>query len=260
MNREGALLAGNTLSFMSQFSSINSVELDGDRVEDLRHNIGTVLQGALTEEGQTPLMPGSTAIMGRVTTYHGSYLELVHSLRQDIVWLDPPWGGPEYNQGQRLEDLYLGDTPVSALCAFLLRRHAGIVALRLPSSLAADTFLRLIWTHHQLEAAGTFSHTKGTTKQEQVSEAEDGEGRSSGFFVHDSTVQMGRSTLLILVRATSGADDAAAASDESMPPPGLEEERKCLAERLSIVLRAMCRAEGGLICRSGKWRRISKQT
>ena len=255
------LYAGNTMSFMSQFSNINSVELDGDRVEDLRHNIGTILQGALmTEEGITPLPGSAASIMGHVTTYHGSYLDLMHSLRQDIVWLDPPWGGPEYNQGQRLEDLYLGDTAVSALCAFLLQRHANIVALRLPSSLAADTFLRLIWTSsHQLGAAETSLHRQDMTKQE-VSEAdEDAEGCS--FFVHDSTVQMGRSTLLILVKETSGTGDAAATSDESIPPSGPpEEKRRCLAERLAIVLRDTCRAEGGLHCRSGKWWSISKET
>lgn len=119
---------------MRSFASVSSVEMDADRVMDLRHNVDCIM-GLASSQGLSA---------ATVTTHQGDYVELMKQLEQDIVFIDPPWGGPAYKDGQGglLEDLYLGEASVAWLCWDLLQTQAQIVALRLPSVLPVNVFLR----------------------------------------------------------------------------------------------------------------------
>ena len=146
-----ACSGGNTLSLMRRFAHVQSVELDEDRVTDLRHNVDAVLRHHSHHQEAGPT-PGSTrsAVLGTATTFLGDYLELAGSLVQDVVFLDPPWGGPDYvstdpGGASCLQDLFLGEVPVSSLCRGLLAsKRAALVALRLPSRLTVDAFMQSV--------------------------------------------------------------------------------------------------------------------
>jgi hypothetical protein len=84
-----ACVGGNSLSFCQYFRHVNVVESDLNRFNMLRHNLCTM--GFLN-----------------LSCYHASYLNVLHSLYQDVVFLDPPWGGPGYAEYERLE-LFLDD-------------------------------------------------------------------------------------------------------------------------------------------------------
>ena len=96
------------------FGSVDAVELDAGRCDSLRKNV--VLCGA------------------DVTVHHGDYNALwdTHTLRQDIVFLDVPWGGPEYVEAEGSACDALGDVPLVDV-VLRLRRRASAVALRLPT-------------------------------------------------------------------------------------------------------------------------------
>ena len=66
-----------------------------------------------------------------VTVHQGDYNALCDSLRQDVVFLDVPWGGPEYVEEGATCDA-LGDVPLVDV-VLRLRRRASAVALRLPT-------------------------------------------------------------------------------------------------------------------------------
>ena len=68
-----------------------------------------------------------------MTVHHGDYNALwdTHTLRQDVVFLDVPWGGPEYVEEGATCDA-LGDVPLVDV-VLRLRRRASAVALRLPT-------------------------------------------------------------------------------------------------------------------------------
>lgn len=63
-------------------------------------------------------------------THHGSYLDVMEGLVQDVVFLDPPWGGMGYVEGDKL-DLGLGGVPLAEICE-RLKSRCRYIALKLP--------------------------------------------------------------------------------------------------------------------------------
>ena len=90
-----ACVGGNVLSFALSglFAEVNAVELDAARARMLEHNVAVI-----RDRVQIP-----------VNILTGSYTDLMQTLRQDIVFLDPPWGGPGYKT-QKSVNLFLGDS------------------------------------------------------------------------------------------------------------------------------------------------------
>ena len=85
-----ACSGGMALSLMERFGTLHAVEVDDDRVADLRHNI----QLLLDSQASTHACGGGGC--RKLVSYHADYTALACQLEQDIVVLDPPWGGPMY--------------------------------------------------------------------------------------------------------------------------------------------------------------------
>lgn len=114
-----ACVGGNVLSFCDYFAHVNAVECDATRLQMLRHNL-TVLH------------------KDNATCIHASYLDVMLALTQDVVFLDPPWGGPEYKELTKV-DLYLDGIPLHDICS-RLQGHAECVVLKVPSNFDCDKF------------------------------------------------------------------------------------------------------------------------
>ncbi|GLD94675.1 hypothetical protein PINS_up003299 [Pythium insidiosum] len=108
-----ACVGGNVLSFCDFFEHVNAVECDTVRVGMLEHNLGVLKK--------------SNALC-----LHANYLEVMRTLEQDVVFIDPPWGGPEYKELDQV-DLFLGEQPLYAVCE-KLRGHAQFVVLKVPTN------------------------------------------------------------------------------------------------------------------------------
>lgn len=85
-------VGGNVLSFILSgfFSQVNAVEINENRANMLQHNV-TVIRKI------TP-----------ANIQKGSYNDLYSTLKQDIVFLDPPWGGVTYKVLDKIQ-LFLSD-------------------------------------------------------------------------------------------------------------------------------------------------------
>ena len=94
------------------FRAVDAVELDAGRCDALRKNV--VLCGT------------------DVVVHHGDYNALWDTLRQDVVFLDVPWGGTDYVEAEGSACDALGDVPLVDV-VLRLRRRASAVALRLPT-------------------------------------------------------------------------------------------------------------------------------
>uniref|UniRef100_A0A6C0BIR1 Trimethylguanosine synthase n=1 Tax=viral metagenome TaxID=1070528 RepID=A0A6C0BIR1_9ZZZZ len=107
-------VGGNTLSFhLSGFKTVHSVEIDPQICQMLIHNL------------QTYHLPTEHV-------HYGDYVAICRDLRQDVVFLDPPWGGPDYINNPCL-DLYLGTTNIVEVCADLMSQHrASLIVLKVP--------------------------------------------------------------------------------------------------------------------------------
>ena len=83
-------LGGNVISFASKFKKINAVEINNLHCEMLEHNINQY-----------------TKFDKKIKIYNNDYIKIMDNIKQNIIFIDPPWGGPSYYE-ERLK-LYLGD-------------------------------------------------------------------------------------------------------------------------------------------------------
>lgn len=100
---------GNVIQFAccKGFSKVNAVELNKDRCKNfLTHNVNTAL--SLRSDPNN----------AEVEIICGDYLEHVKTLHQHVVFLDVPWGGPEYDTEEHCV-LRLGSKHIADIVAEL---------------------------------------------------------------------------------------------------------------------------------------------
>lgn len=103
-------VGGNTLSFGRVFSIVYSVEIDPIRAEYLQNNVNVYN-------------------LKNVIVLNSDYTKL--DIVQDILFVDPPWGGTSYKEHQNLK-LTLGNTPIEDICNIALNKKTKLIALKLP--------------------------------------------------------------------------------------------------------------------------------
>lgn len=91
-----ANVGGNTISFgLFKFKKIFSVEINKKCYNYLNHNL-------------------SCYKINNVKTINNNYIKIYKLIKQDVVFLDPPWGGPNYKNKNNI-NLYLDYTNVNSL-------------------------------------------------------------------------------------------------------------------------------------------------
>lgn len=106
-----ACIGGNTYSFSGFFKNVIGVEIDPLRFSYLCHNLR--------------ILEVKNAIV-----YNGNIIEICNYLKQDLVFIDPPWGGPNYKSKNYI-DLYLSNMELSTVCR-LISQHTKYIALKVP--------------------------------------------------------------------------------------------------------------------------------
>jgi len=79
-----ACVGGNTLSFSNHFSKVNANEINTTRYNYLMHN--------MKEYEKT-----------NIEFYNSNYLNIIETIKQDIIFIDPPWGGPIYKSQYKMD-------------------------------------------------------------------------------------------------------------------------------------------------------------
>jgi hypothetical protein len=106
-------VGGDTIQFALRSKFVNSIELNEENFEALQNNI---------------------AVYGleNVTLHHGDSTR-VFNWRTDILFVDPPWGGPNYKENETLE-LYLSHKRLDEWLEEVLRRkiRPSYIFLKLP--------------------------------------------------------------------------------------------------------------------------------
>lgn len=106
-----ACIGGNTFSFAQTYKQVLAIEKDPRRAQMLRTNM--TLLGAKN-----------------VTTVCGDAIALIPQSHHDLIFIDPPWGGPEYKQHVRVT-LSLSNTPLHTICN-QFANHTKYIALKVP--------------------------------------------------------------------------------------------------------------------------------
>lgn len=112
-----ACVGGNSISFAKHFAHVNVVEIDANRSSMLKHN----LQLADVYE--------------KTTLYSKTnYLDVMYDVHQDVLFFDPPWGGPDYKYKSNV-DLYISEKNINKIIYELMHSstpYAKMIVLKAP--------------------------------------------------------------------------------------------------------------------------------
>ena len=98
-------VGGNAIQFAFTCERVIAIDLDADRLALARHNAQVY------------------GVADRIEFVHGDFLALAPRLRADVVFLSPPWGGPEYADADAFDiDTMMGGLDGTAVL------HAALAA------------------------------------------------------------------------------------------------------------------------------------
>lgn len=113
--------AGNTIHFAYLFSRVNAVDISKVHCDICKNNINTYK-------------------LDNVNIIHANYLGIMNQLKQDVIFLDPPWGGPNYKKYSKVP-LYLGPRRIDAIVSELFNSNAAkIIAVKIPYNFDLTNF------------------------------------------------------------------------------------------------------------------------
>ena len=115
-----ACVGGNTASFARYFSHVNAVEKDETRCGMLCNNMFNVMN------------------LENIAIINGDLVEEIHRIEQDVIFIDPPWGGPNY-KNQKYLRLFINEIPLSSVILDMLGR-ARYIVIKLPCNFDCREF------------------------------------------------------------------------------------------------------------------------
>ena len=119
-------VGGNVLSFCKYNYIVNAVEIDNERFHYLKHNI---------KEYKYDNM---------ITLYNDNYINIFENLVQDVIFIDPPWGGLDYKKTEDIT-LKLGDIEIEELCNIINNKKlAKLTVLKLPFNYNLNYIKRMV--------------------------------------------------------------------------------------------------------------------
>lgn len=122
-------VGGNVISFLQYFNHVNAIELDIERFKMLQNNVNLACN------------------KGKAHFYQGNGIDIVKTLSQDIIFVDPPWGGLNYKEKEKVslflsddsgKEYNLGDLVIELL------KYSKYFAIKVPKNFDIDEFKKII--------------------------------------------------------------------------------------------------------------------
>ena len=118
-----ACIGGNTYSFAKVFKNVNAVEIDPTRHSYLKNNM-------------------SVLGLGNIHCICGDVYDVCQKQHQDVIFLDPPWGGPDYKNNSNIQ-LFLSNRELSEVCIDI-SLYCKYIALKVPINFKPEIFDRSV--------------------------------------------------------------------------------------------------------------------
>ena len=116
-----ACIGGNTTFFEKDFKVVIAIEKDP--------NIFKILKSNTTKS----------------VKYNCSYIDVMYTIHQDLVFIDPPWGGPDY---KKEDNIILKLDGIDVLDIIDLIYHfTRFVALKVPNNFDATKLSEKFWNY-----------------------------------------------------------------------------------------------------------------
>jgi 16S rRNA C967 or C1407 C5-methylase (RsmB/RsmF family) len=112
-------VGGNVINFAQHFKSVNAVEMSDDTCKILKNNVNEYS-------------------LKNVKIICNDYTKAILELKQDIVFMDPPWGGINYKQHKTVY-LFLSDIGIGKIVN-KLKDSVKMVVLKVPYNFDINRF------------------------------------------------------------------------------------------------------------------------
>jgi hypothetical protein len=118
-----ANVGGNTINFSDNFNKVNTVEINKNVFNALKHNCQNVYKKR------------------NISFYNGDCTNIIPKLKQDIIFIDPPWDGMFYKAYDKLH-LYLGNMDIIDIVKdWYEKKLAKLYVIKCPANLDFDPFI-----------------------------------------------------------------------------------------------------------------------
>jgi 16S rRNA G966 N2-methylase RsmD len=107
-------VGGSAINFAIWSKYVNVVEINPKVCEILKNNINVY------------------KLNHKVNIFCDDYTKIMSTLVQDIIFIDPPWGGLDYKSHKSI-DLKLGEYDISEVCN-LLKNKTKLIILKVPTN------------------------------------------------------------------------------------------------------------------------------
>jgi predicted RNA methylase len=115
-----ACIGGSALALSKCFKKVYAIELDKNRYELLVHNMNLL-------------------DCNNVICINNNALLQCSMTDQDIIFLDPPWGGPEYKKEHSL-DLFISNIPFYEVC-ITFSKLCNFIVIKVPINFNQKSFI-----------------------------------------------------------------------------------------------------------------------
>jgi hypothetical protein len=108
-------VGGDTIMFGLNFKQVDSIEYNQENFDALKHNVHEYK-------------------LKNVNLHFGDSTKL-YNWYTDVLYIDPPWGGPDYKKKTKL-DLFLGNIRIDTFLEYVLRQswRPKYVCMKLPKN------------------------------------------------------------------------------------------------------------------------------
>ena len=125
-------VGGNTLSFASNFYYVNAIEIDTRRFNYMVSNL-------------------SLYSKDNVLCIKGNYMDLIYQIYQDVIFMDPPWGGKSYKEFEEIS-LEINGRSLESICEEIrINKLCKMIVLKLPLNYNLDKFSSELKEFKQVE-------------------------------------------------------------------------------------------------------------
>ena len=134
-----ACIGGSTYSFIQHFSNVIAIEYDKQRFEYLQYNMSILSQDLKSNIANLSNIIPYTDYSNKIDCRNGDALIECTKQYQDAIFIDPPWGGPEYKTYTHVQ-LYLSNLPLSEVCRRLYT-YTTYIILKVPVNFDEENFI-----------------------------------------------------------------------------------------------------------------------
>jgi 16S rRNA G966 N2-methylase RsmD len=122
-------VGGNTISFAIHFNSVTAVEKNIERFEYLKENINSLKLN--------------------VKLINGNVLDYIKTEVFDVIFLDPPWGGPNYKFEKTLSLTLDNKSLIDVVKE--LKENNKIIVMKLPFNYNMNDFSKFNYQKHNIK-------------------------------------------------------------------------------------------------------------